>query len=88
MPVPNAKSASVDEDDELLNEKKPLDFLLLGFFRFLEGAVKKEVKPPATDFRAGAEESECEESDDDDDDHLLLLHFFGEWLRRYDFDAA
>ena len=64
----------------------PLRFWLGRFFRFAEGVVKKEAKPPATDFGAGLEISEYEESDDDDD--FRLLDFLGERVLRLDLYIA
>ena len=60
-PLPKARSASREEEDELLKEKKLLDFLercffVLSFLRFSDEAVKKDVKPP-TDLAEGRETS-------------------------------
>jgi hypothetical protein len=59
-PLPKARSASSEEEDELLKEKKPLDFLercfFFSFLRFSDEEVKKDVKPP-TDLAEGRETS-------------------------------
>jgi hypothetical protein len=62
----------------LLKEKILLRFLVCFFLRFSEEAVKKEPKPPPTDFRSGLEISTKEDSDDDD---FRLLVFRGDRLR-------
>jgi hypothetical protein len=78
-PVPNAKSASSEEEDESLNEKILLRFLSRRLLRFSEEAVKKEAMPPPMDFRAGWEISKKEEESEVDD--FLPFAFLGDRLR-------
>lgn len=64
---PNARSASSDDEEELLllNEKMLLRLLVRRLRRFSDDAVKNELKPLPTVFRAGLEISTKDSSEED-----------------------